>query len=440
MTATQRLVGIARNTAFEQLPPDVVRVAEHCTLDYLGVTLLGAREPAAAIVAAQVAPDTRGPATLIGLSRSSDVLGAALVNGVAAHALDYDDTHWGMQGHPTAPVLSALLPVAEREDASGARFIAALVAGVEVECRLGRWLNPSHYQLGFHATGTLGTFGAAAAVAHLLELDAERFAHALGLAATQAAGLKSGFGSMAKPLHVGKAAHAGALAALLAASGFTGNPEALETAQGFAVTHAQAERTDAALDRGSGRFAILDTLFKFHAACHLTHAAIDGVRELAAAQALAPDEVSAIELHVDPTCLAVCNIERPRTGMEAKFSLRAAAAMALLGDDTADPRAWSDARATDPALARVMQRVHVHASARPATQVDVALALRDGRNLRASHDSGVPERDLARQGERVAHKLDRICPWPAARRAELIARVRALATLPSVRALTQIPA
>src|SRR5262249_45966409 len=151
---------------------------------------------------------------------------------------DFDDTHTAMNGHPSAPVLPALLALAETGTASGERLLPALVAGVELECRLATALGPRHYAVGFHSTGPLGAFGAAAACAHLLDLDEEQWTHALGLAGTQAAGLKSGFGTMAKPLHAGRAASTGLLAALLACGGFTANPTVIEAPQGFAATHA----------------------------------------------------------------------------------------------------------------------------------------------------------------------------------------------------------
>ncbi len=165
-------------------------------------------------------------------------LAAALVNGSASHALDFDDVNMAMPGHPSVAILPGLLALAEERGASGAEILAAFVAGYELQCRLGRTIAPGHYDgLGFHATATVGSFGAAAACAHLLGLDAAATATALGIAATQAAGLKSMFGTMCKPLHAGKAASNGLLAAKLASRGFTSRADALECAQGFARTH-----------------------------------------------------------------------------------------------------------------------------------------------------------------------------------------------------------
>jgi 2-methylcitrate dehydratase PrpD len=349
---------------------------------------------------------------LLGFGARSSLLTAALVHGTAAHALDYDDTHWGIQGHPTAPVLSAIWGLAERERVSGRALLSALVTGVEVECRLGRWLNPSHYARGFHATGTLGTFGAAAAAAQLLGLTAEQWQHAFGLAGTQAAGLKSAFGSMAKPLHVGRAAQNGLLSALLARAGFTGAAEILDDAQGFAATHAQVAAPLTAAD--TYNYEISQTLFKYHAACHLTHASMEGLLELMRSEPIALADLDGVELYVDPTCLGVCAIERPVTGLQVKFSLKATAAMVLLGYVTENPSSFSDELAHTPALADVMAKVHVSVKPMAATRTELCVRLRSGRTREVTHDSGIPERDLARQGERLVQKFERIAPLAAA--------------------------
>src|SRR5579883_3449913 len=190
------------------LPPEALAVARHCLLDWLGCALAGSQEPLAAILRDEVV-ESGGPATVLGTFLRTTPRAAALVNGAAGHALDFDDTHTDMNGHPTAPVLPAALALAEALDASGERLLAAYVAGIEVECRLGLYIGPEHYARGWHATGTLGTVGAAAAAAHLLGLDEKGWRTGLNLAATQAAGLKASFGSMAKPLHAGRAASDG---------------------------------------------------------------------------------------------------------------------------------------------------------------------------------------------------------------------------------------
>jgi 2-methylcitrate dehydratase PrpD len=420
MKPTQRLVELGRRVRLSEVPPEALLVAKHCVLDWLAVTLAGAREPLVRIVYEQCcAADAGTEATLLGFGRRSSVTSAALLHGTAAHALDYDDTHWSLQGHPTAPVLGALWGLAERERASGAALLTALIAGVEVECVLGQWLNPDHYKRGFHATGTLGTFGAAAGAAHLLGQSERVWSHAFGLAGTQAAGLKSAFGTMAKPLHAGRAAQTGLMSALLAAGGFEANPEILETAQGFGATHGVL----AASESVPARLAILDTLFKYHAACHLTHATIDGLHALQQQQPMAASDIERIELNVDETCLGVCAIEQPETGMQAKFSLKATAAMAILGDATDDPKAFDDARVTAREVRALMERVHVQVEPMPATATRVRVSLRGGQVLETSRDAGIPEASLTKQTERLSAKFDRLAPLSAAVRAEVRDRI-----------------
>jgi 2-methylcitrate dehydratase PrpD len=221
-SVTRALVEAVRGIRYDEIPEEARQTAHHCLLDFLGVALAGSGEPLIDILVAEVvrgeATGKAGEAGIIGRPERATRLTAALVNGAAGHALDFDDTHTAMIGHPSGPVLPALLALGETQGADGEALLAALVAGVELECRVGTLLGGMHYAAGFHTTGTAGTFGAAAACAHLLGLDRERWLHALGLAGTQAAGLKSAFGTMAKPLHAGRAASPGVASPLSAKS------------------------------------------------------------------------------------------------------------------------------------------------------------------------------------------------------------------------------
>src|SRR5687767_5245495 len=234
----ERLAAYSTAEAFEKLPEAAVHAARLAILDTIGVMLAGAREDTAVRARALLA-HRRGTeeATVAGTPLRAPVEDAAFANGTAAHALDYDDVQASLSGHPSAPILCPTLAVAERAGASGQALVTAFVVGVEVEAKLGRALNPAHYEVGWHATATCGVFGAAAATAKLLGLSAERTAHALAIAASMASGIKANFGTDCKPLHVGHASRCGVEAALLAQAGFTGNPEALEHADGFGSTH-----------------------------------------------------------------------------------------------------------------------------------------------------------------------------------------------------------
>jgi 2-methylcitrate dehydratase PrpD len=405
---TRELAERSRGLCFDELPDEVVEVARHCLLDWLGVTVAGAGEPLAAILRDTVQSDaTEGAATLLGPPTGrAGSLGAALINGATGHALDFDDTHWTMNGHPSVPVMPAALALAEELDLDGRRLLEAIVAGIELECGLGALIGRRHYAAGFHATGTLGTLGAAAACAKLLDLGEQAWLHALGLAGTQAAGLKSSFGTMAKPLHAGKAAHDGLLAARLAAGGFTGNTRVVESRQGLADTLQGGEPEAGALRADKGRFYILDTLFKYHAACYLTQSGIEAAHQLRRNEALVADDIVAVEIRVPPSSLDVCNIEQPTTGLEGKFSLRATAALALLGAETQALSTWSDERMGLPDLVGLRDRITVV----PEAGIDpmatpVAVATADHRRLEARVDVGRPATDLAQQRSKLEAKF-----------------------------------
>ena len=405
-TATLDLVRAVRAMRWDDAPEDAREVARHCVLDFLGVAVAGSREPLAEILVNEIVkPEGSTEAGLIGRTQRASRLSAALVNGAAAHALDFDDTHTTIMGHPYAPVIPAVLALAESAGSSGRELLEAIVAGIELECRLGALIGPDHYAIGFHSTGTLGTFGAAAACAHLLRLDENGWLRALGLAGTQAAGLKSGFGTMAKPLHAGRAASNGLFSALAARAGYTSNMEIIETAQGFAATHAGAKPSREILDRFNGRFLIRDTLFKYHASCYLTHAPIDAARRIRTEHRVDPDSIEDVEVRVHPALFGVCNIQQPKTGLEGKFSLRATTAMALLGEDTGKLEAFTDASVTAARLVSLRDRIRVvGAEKTPSTRATVVVKI-NGRIFQAESDSGQPASNLAAQRDNLTRKF-----------------------------------
>jgi 2-methylcitrate dehydratase PrpD len=285
--------------------------------------------------------------------------------------------------------------------------IAAFVAGYETACHIGSALRPGHYDLGFHATGTVGCFGAAVACAHLLGLNAEATGRALGIAGTQAAGLKSQFGTMCKPFHAGTASHNGLLAARLAARGFSSRPDLVECEQGFALTHGPDFHPEAVLADPPGGFHILANLFKYHAACYLTHGPIETARAVRDRHGVTPEQIARVTLKLDRSCDRVCNIPAPTDGLEAKFSLRQTVAMALAGVDTASLAAYSTATANDPALVALRDKVTLDFQDNwPQAAAEIEVALDDGSVRRASHDAGIPSADIAAQGERLAAKFD----------------------------------
>jgi 2-methylcitrate dehydratase PrpD len=405
---TRTLAEQAAAVSFEALPEAVRALARQCVLDYYGVALAGADDPLVAILLDEVSEaGGAAQAGVIGHKARLPMLAAALVNGAIGHALDYDDVNLAMPGHPSVAILPGLLALAEERRSSGRDVIAAFVAGYETCCRVGMAMRPGHYGRGFHATGTVGAFGAAAACAHLMGLDADATAQALGIAGTQASGLKSQFGTMCKPFHAGKASQNGLLAARLAARGFSSRPDLIECEQGFARTHAPDFHPEKALAEPPNGFYILANLFKYHAACYMTHAPIECGRDLRDRQGVRPDDIAAMTLSVHRGSSRICNIPAPTDGLEAKFSLRQTVAMALTGVDTASLGAYSVATATDPRLIRLRERVEMDfRDDLPEAGAEIAVTLSDGRVLRASHDSGIATSDVGSQGERLAAKFD----------------------------------
>jgi 2-methylcitrate dehydratase PrpD len=393
-------------TSFERLSQESCAVASQALLDFVGVALAGMDEPLARILRQQIEDEGGKPqAAILGTGVKVNVRQAALVNGAAGHAHDYDDVHDAMLGHPTVPVAPAVLALGEHLGKTGADVLAAFCAGVETECILGRYAGPSHYARGWHATATLGTFGAAAAAAHLLGLDTGQTAAALGIAGTQAAGLKSQFGTMCKPLHAGHAAATGVDAALLAARGFTSRLDLLEAHQGFMATQSE----DPSLDRFYAALAtpefVPDICFKYHAACYLTHSAIEAALQLARCHDLRPERVDAVEVRVNPGHFDVCNITEPVTGLEAKFSLRFTLALALAGEDTASIRLFTDELTKRRDLVELRDRVTVLAHEHPRPETQVRIRTTDGQWFDGEANVAVPATDLDAQWQRLTEKF-----------------------------------
>lgn len=406
MQATMALAERVSSADFEAMPAAAREVAKQAIMDFIGVTLAGSNEPLSRILNQEAEEQGGHPqASIIGGGRRTSTTQAALINGAAGHAHDYDDVHTAMSGHPTVPVAPAVLALGEHLDASGRELIRAFCTGVDVECILGRYAGPAHYADGWHNTGTIGTFGAAAAAAALLNLDADRTDQALGIAGTRAAGLKSQFGTMCKPLHAGHAAATGLQSANLAAKGFSSCTDILEATQGFMDTQAAS----ASLDRFEAAMArdafTQDICFKYHAACYLTHSSIEAARALAASNLFNPQDIEAIDIFVDKGHLRVCNIQTPESGLEAKFSLRLTAAMALCELDTAAIDLFDDPITRDERLVHFRDKVTVHAHEHSNPDSIVRITTSDGHSYEEAANVAIPLRDLDLQWQKLTDKF-----------------------------------
>jgi 2-methylcitrate dehydratase PrpD len=437
---TLALAERSSSLAFEELPDDVVEIACQAVLDWFGVTLGGSDKDGPMTLIETLPPgdpsDDR-TVSVVGHTVRLTALHAALVNGTASHLLDFDDVNMNLLGHASVAVMGAALALAEQEDASGQELITAFVSGYETACRLALAIGPQPYLRGFHSTGTVGTFGATAACARLLNLDSTQTAAAFGVAASQAAGLKCNLGTMTKSFHAGKACENGLLAALLAARGFTSNPESIEADQGFAaLAGSPCDMTAAMADPPSG-WHLRDNLFKYHAACFFTHSMIDGIRHLRSSDAVAAEQVEQVTVHVSEVERGACTIPDPTTGLEVKFSLVHLAAMALLDRDTT---VITDEDAEDPHVIAVRTKVALIDDGLPGQPTQVDIKLRDGTTAHAAHDVNTPQRDLAVQDERLSRKYFSLAEpvLGSAAAAELLNRVHSLDGGVSVRHLMSL--
>lgn len=392
-SVTDIIAAFVTGTDPQSIPDSTRHVAMLSMLDWIAVGRAGVDEPVSHIVRDMVAADGgTGEATVFGLADSLPARSAALANGTISHALDYDDTHFANMGHPSVAILPAAVATAEKLGCDGRQLIDAAIIGFETACRLGTWFGRQHYNVGFHQTATAGTFGATAAVARLLALDGAQTRYALGLAASRASGLKAQFGTMGKPFHAGMAASNGVECALLASAGFVSRPDALQADQGFVQTHSVAPSDTASVFAELGdTYRCEAVAHKFHACCHGIHATLEGLGKAIDQHAIEPERLESLLITVNPRFLDVCNIAEPKTGLEAKFSYRLTAALALAGRDTAALSTYSDATCVDPALTALRDRVVVDADpelADSAARLDIALT--DGRQLIVEADIAAP--------------------------------------------------
>jgi 2-methylcitrate dehydratase PrpD len=317
----------------EPFPDRAVVEAKRCLIDGFGVILAGATVEGSRIVRDYVsAAGAAGGSTILGPARlSAAAAHAALANAASGHAMDYDDTQlsttpdriFGLLTHPTVPVLAASLAIGERLGVSGATFLDAFLVGFEVECKIAEAINPSHYQRGFHSTGTIGTFGAAASAAWLLKLTRAQSAHALGIAASMSSGIRVNFGSMTKPLHAGRAAENGVTAAELASRGFTAGDDALDGEWGFFQVlggGADAPRIVAALGQP---FSIVDpgVSFKPYPCGSLGHPTMDAMLKLVTERDVKPEQVAKVRVRAGSNILNPLRYKTAKTELEAKFCL-----------------------------------------------------------------------------------------------------------------------
>ena len=349
---------------FEDLPADVVHSARRGILDWLGCALAGSDHPTLApLLTVLERLSGRAEATVFGRRLKLGIADAAVANGYMGHVLDYDDTHLGGTIlHTSSPVLSALFALSESERNNGRDFVLAYVCGFEAGIRCGQ-ASPNHHKGGWHLTGTLGCLAAGVAAGKLLRLDAEKLLHALGIAATQAAGMQQNRGTMCKYLHAGRAAAGGVVAGLLAQQGFDSAKDIIEGNRGFSRIYSDVSAPEALVSDLGTRWEITRNGYKPYASAAVLHPVTDTMREvraaaLASGASIVPDAVETIELTVSPYVMSISGVRSPETGMQAKFSVFHTAAVGLVDGDGGMTQ-YTDARVLDPAVLALRDKVKI---------------------------------------------------------------------------------
>src|SRR5579863_6229565 len=382
MDETKALASYVLSSRIEDIPQDVRHEARRAILNYVGCALGGSADEAVDIAIRTLGPYSGPPtASILGRAERMDPLHASLMNGISSHVYDYDDTTPKNYMHPTSPVASALFAYASAHAVSGRDFMEAFIAGFEAEMRIGNAVYPAHYDVGWHITGTAGVFGAAIAIGKLLGLSRHQMVWAIGLAATQAAGIREMFGSMAKSFHPGRAAQNGYSAALLARAGFTAGEHGLEGPRGFAAVQAATydlSKITVGLDRD---WELRANTYKPFPCGIVNHPTIDGAIQIHHQHHPEPASIAAVRLRVAPLVLDLCNQTNITKGLQGKFSVYHGAAIGLVRG-RASIREYTDDAVNEPEIKHVRERATaVGDSSITEDQAHIAVELMNGEKL-----------------------------------------------------------
>jgi 2-methylcitrate dehydratase PrpD len=408
LNITNDLAAFLTSLSFEDLPEAAVHAGRRGVLDWIGCALAGSQHPTISKLLS-VLEEVGGipQVTVLGRNVKLGLLEAPIANGQMGHVLDFDDTHMGgVVLHASSPILSALFALSERRTVTGRDFLTAYAIGFEAGVRAGQGA-PAHHAGGWHLTGTLGSIAAGAAAGKLLGLNSQQLVHALGISATQAAGMQQNRGTMCKSFHAGKAASSGVLAGLLAQKGFDSSDEILEGKRGFCRIYSSVAKTDHILDELGTRWEITRNGHKPYACGVVLHPAIDAMIALAE-KVTAPDQVAAIELRVNPLAVSITGVANPKTGLKSKFSLTHSAAVAFL-DRAAGITQYTDERSRHPDVVALREIVSVRTDeSLGKDQAWAAVVMRNGDRYehQVVHASGTvdnPMSDVAIEGKFLAN-------------------------------------
>jgi 2-methylcitrate dehydratase PrpD len=390
--STERIAQFVVETTYESLPEEAKQSAKRAIVDCLGCAVSGSEEEGGKLLTQYVRDNACKPeAGVIGGGFKSSAAEAALVNGMLAHVLDYDDVALPTGGHPTVALLPTALALGEKLHASGRDVLLAYIVGFEVMCTIGRGVTGRHYGLGWHCTSTNGAPAAAALGAKLLGLDLPKTRMAIGIACSLTGGLKQNFGTMTKSLHAGNAARVGVVASTLAQRGFTAVENILEAPQGFAKVLGGGEECDipgAAQDIGKS-FMIASTLeIKPYPSCRGTHPGIDAALGLAKANKFNVDDVAEVEVRGSAWIPSAAQYPRPKSGLEGKFSVEYCVARVFLDNDVG-MKHFTDERVMEPKVQELVNKTNyvVNPDAAGFVPFEVVVKLKDGTVLSHTVDS-----------------------------------------------------
>ncbi len=353
---TVKIATFIVNTDAADIPHPSLEHAKVTLMDWIAVTLVGKDDPLVAkLLKYADLLGGREQATIVGYGLKKNISETALINGAASHALDFDDTLEIIIGHPTVTLYPALLAIAEWKGLSGQELLAAYLIGLKVAALIGHCGGMDHYMHGWHGTSTIGHFASAAGCSKLLGLDEQQTVYALGIAGTQASGLKSAFGTMCKPFHAGKASQAGLMSALLAADGFTSTENILEVDFGFLkVLNGKLNKN--AAEVLNAPWEVADLAQKYHSSCHATHSPIEATWAILEEEGLNLDDIKSIKIHVSELALGAAGQINPQTGLAGKFSIPYCVANALLTGNTGTT-AFTDEKVNAPQVKEVMKKI-----------------------------------------------------------------------------------
>ncbi|MGZ9125597.1 MAG: MmgE/PrpD family protein [Candidatus Binatia bacterium] len=413
MGLTQEIAHFVARTRYRDIPKEVVQLARGFILDGLGVALAGSTDECSRIVQSQVRQmNGKGESSIVGTMLTAPAAKAALANGVAGHAMDYDDTQlstskeavYGLLTHPTTPVLAAVLAIGEKEKISGEPLVLAYLLGVEVECRIADAINPRHYQDGFHSTATMGGIGAAMAVGKILRLNERKLIQTLGIAASMASGLRENFGTMTKPLHAGRAAENGVSAALLARDGFTAAANILEARRGFFNAMAGGCDESKITGRLGSPFFMKEPgiSIKPYPSGSLSHPAQDLILDLVKQHDLSAGDIDHVEVGTNSNVPNALIYPMPKTALEGKFSIPFCMAIAIL-ERKAGIAQFQDRKVRDKKVVELMKRVtlcvddELEKLGYDQVRSRIRIRLNDGRVIEGRYDvaRGHPEKPMS---------------------------------------------